>query len=356
MKLHRRLITCLMVLLAFSVMGQEEEGEKLPEDSIVAPEVALYKQGVKLVDSAKYKESLPVFKKAIKLKPDYVEAYVKSAYAKFKLNFPRPAEKDLKAALKIDPTNFDALRLMGNICFEDANYKDCKMYYDSAANQGVINAEFCYERAKLMFVGKDYKGVLEMAAAGINLKPNYIDAMILKGRARLELKDFNYAVKEFNEAVKVMPADKIDYIVYELRAKARFEIQDYKGSIADWNVVIDAFPKDEEALISRGSAKINANDFSGAIVDLDEAIKINGNNPVSYNYRGAAKGGNKQLVEAMKDIEYAIKLKFDYPSAYVNRAAIKFARKDKRGACEDLNKADSLGDTMAYKLYDQYCK
>lgn len=94
----------------------------------------------------------------------------------------------------------------------------------------------------------------------------------------------------------------------------------------------------------------------GAIVDLDEAIKINGSNPVSYCYRGVAKGGNRQYVEALKDLDYSIKLKFDYPAAYVNRAAIKFASKDKRGACADLQKADGLGDEMAYKLIDRYCR
>jgi hypothetical protein len=40
----------------------------------------------------------------------------------------------------------------------------------------------------------------------------------------------------------------------------------------------------------------------------------------------------------------------------VNRAALKFASKDKRGACEDLNKADSLGDQVAYKWIEKYCK
>ena len=61
-------------------------------------------------------------------------------------------------------------------------------------------------------------------------------------------------------------------------------------------------------------------------------------------------------MEALKDLDYSIKLKFDYPTAYVNRAAIKMASKDKRGACEDLGKADGLGDEMAVRLYDQYCK
>ena len=77
---------------------------------------------------------------------------------------------------------------------------------------------------------------------------------------------------------------------------------------------------------------------------------------MAYCYRGTAKGGNKNYIEALKDLDFAIKLKFDYGAAFVNRAAIKMASKDKRGACEDLEKADSLGDELAIKLIEQYCK
>ena len=92
------------------------------------------------------------------------------------------------------------------------------------------------------------------------------------------------------------------------------------------------------------------------IVDFDTAIKLNAKNPVSYNYRGVAKGESRQFVEALKDFDYAIKLKYDYAGAFVNRAAVKFASKDKHGACDDLNKADSLGDEMAIQLIETYCK
>jgi hypothetical protein len=69
-----------------------------------------------------------------------------------------------------------------------------------------------------------------------------------------------------------------------------------------------------------------------------------------------AKGESRQFVEALKDFDYAIKLKYDYAGAFVNRAAVKFASKDKHGACDDLNKADSLGDEMAIQLIETYCK
>jgi hypothetical protein len=61
-------------------------------------------------------------------------------------------------------------------------------------------------------------------------------------------------------------------------------------------------------------------------------------------------------VEALKDLDTAIKLKFDYSTAYVNRAAIKMASKDKRGACDDLAKADGLGNELAVQMIERYCK
>jgi tetratricopeptide (TPR) repeat protein len=115
-------------------------------------------------------------------------------------------------------------------------------------------------------------------------------------------------------------------------------------------------PGEEETYIERSMAKINSNEYTGAIVDLDEAIKLNPKNPVSWCYRGLAKGSNKQIVEGIKDLDQSIKLKFDFSTAYVNRAALKMAAKDKHGACDDLQKADSLGNEMAPQLHEQYCK
>jgi tetratricopeptide (TPR) repeat protein len=207
-----------------------------------------------------------------------------------------------------------------------------------------------------MYDGKAYKNALDACLRAIDLKPKYLDVLFLKSEVRFAMKDYNYCIKEISEAIKLMPADNPNYNAYKTRAKARFEMGDYKNAVNDWNVYIESFPEEETALVARGACKIETGDYSGSIADLDAAIKLNPKNPVSYNYRGVAKGENKQFVEALKDLDYSIKLKYDYAAAFVNRAAIKFASKDKRGACDDLNKADSLGDEMAIKLIETYCK
>lgn len=352
--LHKRLLLCFFI--TFSSLFSMAQDETVQDTADVPAEEKLYKEAVKLIDSSRYKDALVPLKKAVKINPNYFQAFTKSGLAKMKTNDFKGAEKDLITSLKIDGNHFETLKLLGTICFESERFGDCKMYFDSAANQKVDDPEFYYLRAQLMFKGKNYKGALEMASYAVEIKPKYIEPMVFKGMVRFTQKEYNYAIKELNEAIKAMPADKPDYEAYKMRAKAKFEVSDFKGAVTDWNVYIEAFPKEEEALISRGAAKININDNSGAIVDLDEALKLNPKNPVIYNYRGVAKAGLKQYVEALKDYNASIKIKFDYASAYVNRAATKFASKDKHGACEDLKKADSLGDELAVKLVDTYCK
>lgn len=348
----------LLVLKAGLFFGQDDAPQK-PVDTI--PEYQKqYTKALKLIDSAKYKDALPVLKKVLKENKEFYSAYNKMAYIFMKQENYKDAEKELAKAEKIMPLDFETQKLKGIIFYKTNKFKECKMAIDTAMSiakdDKIDDAELFYYQALLMFKGKSYKPALASCESAIDIKSNYVEAMILKGEIRFNMKDYNYAIKELNEAIKIMPAEKPDYSAYKLRAKSKFEVADYKGAITDWNVYIDGNSNEEEALIARAAAKINSNDNSGAIADLDEAIKLNGKNPVSYCYRGVAKGGNKSYVEGLKDLDYAIKLKFDYGAAYVNRAAIKMASKDKHGACEDLQKADSLGDNMAFKLIEQYCK
>ena len=319
-------------------------------------ELAIYKDGCKLLDSAKYKDAIVLFKKAIKEKNDFLPAYNKMAIAKMKLDDLKGAEKDLLAAHKISDNDFDTQKNLAIVYYKTKRFQESKQMMDSAFYVKAEDAELLYYKAKLMFDGKANKPALDACAQALDINPKYIDVIVLKAEIRYAMKEFPYVVKELTEAIKLLPADKPNYDAYKLRAKARFEIADYKNAVKDWTIYLEQFPEEEGALVARGACKIESADFAGAIVDLDAAIKINDKNPVSYNYRGVAKGENKQFVDGLKDLDYAIKLRFNYAEAFVNRAAIKFASKDKHGACDDLNKADSLGDEMAVRLIETYCK
>ena len=351
---YKWLLIALIWLFPLITKSQEVSMDSVPEYE------KIYKEALKLIDSAKYQEALPIIKNALKKKKDYWQAYNKMALCKIKLKDYKGAEKDLKKADLIMPFNFETTKLSGINYFLNNKFSESKGAIDTAIeitkDEKIDDWELFYYRALLMYKGKDYKTALEALKFVTDLNPNCIEAIILKGEIRFVKKEYKYAVKELDEAITKMPAEKPDYNCYKLRAKSKFELKDYKGAIIDWNVYIDGNPGEEESLISRAAAKINAKDNTSAIVDLDEALKLNPKNPVSYCYRGVAKSENKVFQEALKDYAVALKLKFDYADAFYNRAATKMAIKDKFGACEDLNKADGLGNLNAAQIIDKYCK
>lgn len=344
-------LICLVQLPGF---GQEVVNDSLSEDQ------KTFLAATKLADSSKYKEALVLLKQVVKKNPSHLDAWNKMAAIKITLKDYKGAEKDLLKAELLAPMNYETSKQRGVLYYLSGRYKEAKVQLDTAmyiaTEDKIDDAELYYYRALLMFKGKSNKTALETLESATEINPNYVDAYILKGEIRLSMKEYKYSIKELTEAIDRMQSTKTDYRAYKLRAKARFEVGDYKGAVQDWNVYIEAMKGSEEDLVSRGSAKINAGEFSSAIVDLDAAIKLNSKNPVSWCYRGVAKAENKLFNEGLSDLDQAIKLKFDYAAAYVNRAAIKMALKDKRGACDDLRKADSLGDEMALRLVERYCK
>lgn len=340
------------------LLGKAQE-EEVKIDTIPAY-VKTYEKASALIDSGRYNSAIPLLKSVLKENADYYMAHNKLAFIYYKQGKKKDMHKNLAKAEAISPMNYDTHKLRAIWYFDNQKYKESKIELDTAISIATVDKiddpEIFYYHARLMFAGKAYKNALNSCHAALEIKPKYPEVLKLKAEIRFAMKDYLNTIRDLDEAIALMPADKPDYDCYKLRAKSRFEIKDYKGAIKDWTVILDNDAKNEEAYISRAAAKINVADNSSAIADLDEAIKLNSKNPVSWCNRGVAKGANKNNVEAMKDLDQAIKLKFDYAEAYFRRAIIKFASKDKQGACDDLAKADSLGDHSAFKLFDQYCK
>jgi len=320
------------------------------------PAADLFKASMKLIDSLKYKDALKLLEKSVKIKKDFTEAYNKMALCDMQLKDFAAAQKNLELSLKYTPDNFNCIKYLGRACFLNKKYDLAKKYYEDAQKMNPNDVELMCYIAELRAFGQDLKGALEMYNNALFEKEDYAPIYIGRGKIKYKQKEYPYAIKDLEQGLMLSKYQKIDDEIYVDLAQSKFETGAYKSAIKVFDTLIKRDPKNEYALTYRGASKISVNDFSGAIKDLDEAIKINPKSYIAYNFRGTAKGGLKQNIEALKDFDLCIKLKLDYPSVYVNRAAIKMASKDRRGACEDLNKADQLGSDVAIKYIQQYCK
>ncbi len=112
--------------------------------------------------------------------------------------------------------------------------------------------------------------------------PNYADVYNNQGFAKYQLKDYQGAIDDYTEAIRIDPNNAY---AYNNRGNAKSELKDYQGAIADYNQAINLNRNYAYAYNNRGNVKRKLKDYQGAIADYTQAIRIDPNNADTYQNR-----------------------------------------------------------------------
>lgn len=157
---------------------------------------------------------------------------------------------------------------------------------------------------------------------------------VAEGWKLWDKKDFNGAVKLFDEAIELNPNNAE---AWGGRGTAYYNLKQYDRAIQDYNTAIELNPNYSGYYKSRGRAYNHLKQYEQAIQDFNKVIRINPNlASVAYNNRGfsyANLGKYKQ----------AIKLNPNYAMAYKNRGICYQKLGDNIKAQADFAKAKKLG-------------
>ena len=170
-----------------------------------------FEKGLKLNDNSD--EEIMCYTEAIRLNPEYAEAYYNRGLARSDKGDLEGAIKDYNQAILLNPN-------------------DAEAYY----NRGVTG----YERGDLEGALKDYN-------QAIRLNPNDAEAYYNRGLARSDKGDLDGALKDYNQAIRLKPkyADAYYGRGTTLQAKGKIE-----KALADYEESIRINPKHSSAVIS----------------------------------------------------------------------------------------------------------
>ena len=213
-----------------------------------------------------------------------------------------------------------------------------------------ISPDTYFRWGYMKLVLENYNSAIADFTEAIRLAPKNIYAYFNRGIAKSYLGQHTDAIADWSEAIRLNP----DFIsAYVNRGFLKSELGQYIAAIADFNTVIRLKPNFAVAYFYRGLMKDNLKQYAAAIEDFDAVILLDPDNPEAYNNRGAAKSELGQYAAAIADWNTTIRLKPDYAEAYFNRGLARGKLGQHAAAIADFDDVIRLTPNNIYAYFNR---
>jgi WD40 repeat protein/serine/threonine protein kinase/tetratricopeptide (TPR) repeat protein len=136
-----------------------------------------------------------------------------------------------------------------------------------------------------------------------------------------------------------------DYLV---RGTKRFENRDYDNALSDFTEAIRLAPQNAQAYVSRAKTWDAKGDVDSALEDLAESIRLNPNSTEAYAQRAFIRHRGRQLDAALGDYEELIRIDPANAWALKNRAGIWQMKGDRGKALSDFTEVIRLDSNFVH--------
>ena len=173
---------------------------KFPDDP-----VALNSKGFLLFEQKKYGESVALFAKAIRVKPDYTKAYINLINSYLGLKDYDNAVKITDSALKQAPLNYNLLTTKGYLLSMRQNYTEAIRLYKKSIELNRENTDGYVRLADTYFQLKDYISSVNTLDIGLKYNPNDYVLLNNQGYSLFVMGKYTEAMECFKSSLSINP-------------------------------------------------------------------------------------------------------------------------------------------------------
>lgn len=249
-------------------------------------------------------------------------------------------------------------------------FRDCVDKYPDAP---LCNCNLAYGE----LLNHDYENSAAHYTKALELDPTYVEAYNGRGQAYFQLRKFQEAFSDFDNAIKAgivtpklflnrgkchvilgRPAEALPDLsqslrleprnpeTYYFRAVASSKLGDLPNALQDYSNAISLNPQYIEALVNRGLIYFNEQKYEQAIADYTAALAVRPDVVLALNNRAIAYLSIGKLTEALSDANSSIAAQPKYPKSYETRAQILNLLGRAAEAAQDLQKAEELKENL----------
>ena len=222
-----------------------------------------------------YKEAVPLYRKALALKPGMPGLRLNLGLALFKAGDLKAAIPEFTILLKNAPPHSpEALRytiLLGMSHYGLGQFAEAAPYLKTAAAADPQNLPIRLTLAHSYLWSKQYNRVLDVYNEILTLDPDSAEADMLAGEALDEMKDTSGAIEMFRKAVNAKPDEPnvhfgLGYLLWSQKQ--------YPEAIKEFQAELANDPNHAQSMLYIADAYIQMNQYADAAPLLEKAVKL----------------------------------------------------------------------------------
>ena len=267
-----------------------------------------------------YVLSIQYFNQVIKAKPYLAMPYFYRAVAKINLDDYSGAEADCDKALEINPFIVDAYQVRGIARQTLKKNREAIADYDMGLKYMPEEKVFMVNKAICQEDLKDYDGSETTYSQLLKLYPNYDRGYLARAQLMLAKGDTLRALDDVNKCISLTKGLASAYVI---RSQIEMNHQkDYNAALADMNEAIKLEPHFAGYFINRAFMKYNLDDYFGAMADYDYALELDPTSVAAHFNRGLLNVEVSENDKAIKDFTYVLNSDPNNFLARYNRALL----------------------------------
>jgi len=302
-----------------------------------------YKLGLEFFDTKNYSDAINQFTKAIELKTDYVDAYVKRGDAYEALDETQKAVDDYRRALAFEDKDEEIYFKTGIACFKLEQDSLSTAMFKTAISLKKNYSQVYPNLIKIYLRNKQFDQALGTAQEWEDLKSTAI-AYYYIGVAHDSLESPDKAISSFSKAISIQNNFVQGYIS---KSRAELKLDRLSDAYSDINKALSYDKNNVEAFILKSEIGVAKNDFPNAINDISRAIVIEPENVELYQKRGLYNMKFSQYANAIADFNKMIILQKDNPEGYYYRAQANAETGNIEHAISDYQRFEELSPGVA---------
>jgi protein O-GlcNAc transferase len=221
--------------------------------------------------------------------------------------------------LDTEPSNFDALNILGVITGKENNHIEAINFFRKAQKIRPGNNLVNFNLAKAFSESGNDLDAIKYYEIAIRLNKNYLGSYLNFANSLYQLERYEEALSNYDQALKLKP----DYVeAYYNKGNIFRKFKRYDEALYNYDQALKLKPDYFEVYNNKALTLYYLKRYDEASSYYDQALKLKPDFAVAYNNKGNIFKDLKRYDEALYHYDEAIKLKPDFAEVYNNKGNI----------------------------------